>query len=310
MQPANHAPPVKKPGVGRLLFALAMTLLAWAGIWIANTLPYHATYSLTVQTERIELDVLQSPSPLGWSGLDIVQIDGAPATCSIRTLPIGSLPLKIIITAPSRRLPNAATAVTYIDVRPLGNESRLALHCSDGVTREVKTSAVFTPSPLGPPMTLMFAGNVTAGASPDSQGGESHILLSGSLRATEKLKGSKSPGPSNQYDFFAGDRVIVAGEHPETVAATGLIWSDEEGLRLVAHATRARIMIDRPGVGKLEEITLRPGLLAVLLANPTWFLLTTMLAMALTFLPTVEQYLLRARAVFSRESPAKNEMEN
>lgn len=183
----------------------------------------------------------------------------------------------------------------------------LTLPCSNGKPREVKSSVLLEQSRSGPPLTLAFAGNVTAGASLDSQGGESLILLSGTLRATEKLKGSTQPGASGQYDLLAGDAIIIAAELPDKVAATGPIWRDEDGLRLVAHATQARVTIDRPGIGRLEEISLLPGLVAVLLANPTLLLLCTLLATALSFLPAVGSYLQRIRAAFSPAGLARIE---
>lgn len=106
MTKPNLVPARRKLGAGRRLLALGLfLLLTWGTATIF--LPDGPSYSLTDVTERIELEVAQSPAPLGWGGLEIGKIDGAAASCSIKTLPIGSLPLKIIITAPSERPPSA-----------------------------------------------------------------------------------------------------------------------------------------------------------------------------------------------------------
>lgn len=270
-----------------------MTLVWWL---VAAVLPVGPSYTLTALTERLELEVPESPSPVVWGGLEARQIDGGPADCPLKALPIGTEPVKIVITGISKRATKGTGAPWTVEVYPRGPGAPLSLACANGRTREVHSVLLLEAARAAPPLTLTFSGTVTAGAAPDIQGGESRILLAGTLRGTERLKGSAQPGASGQYDLLTGDRIVIDAVQPGRVPVTGMIWRDEDGLKLVAHATQARITIDRPGVGRLEQLSLRPGLIAVLLANPTLLLVCTLLATALTYFPTVEGYFKRVRA--------------
>ena len=266
---------------------------------LISSYPDGPTYSLSATAEHIELIIHGRSGDYVWTGLRLRQVDSRRVDCTVSELVLGKQPMTVSLDSLSSRThhedKNTSDSFNAFHVTLFlkhGEEPYL-ITCANGVVHTVMRSARLEPNQGSLGMTLSFFSDLKVGAQPDIKSSYSKILLSGSLRAMAKLKGSRQPGAVSQYELFPGDTINLTAFDGNSFAATGLIWSTADGLRLVAHSVDSAAYISRLGIGKIAEVELVPGAISILQADPALLLISAVLAGTLTFFPVMEMYVLR-----------------
>jgi len=290
------------------IWLVVLLLTAYAVRSLVLAFPDGPSYSLQATAEHIELRIPNSGAGFAWTGMKLRQVDSVKVECPISELLLGEQSATVLLDSVSSRTYRGDDKATptsngfLVTVIVNHADKPFLITCSDGTPHRVMHTAHLKPIQVRSGMTLIFFSNIKIGASPDVRGSYSNILLSGSLRATSKLHGSKQPGAVSQYDLLPGDTINLTARNERAVAAAGLLWPTPDGLHVVAQSTDTTVFIDRLGVGRITEIDLTPSTVAILQADPLCLVISAVLATALTFFPIIETYVVRLSRWINRKN--------